>query len=802
MVPERGQGPAELQRIKEAKEKERDEDLSESVYDEFSGYGGSLFKGGEYDQEDKDADLLYQAIDERMESRHSKRRKERTKQEQEALAKAGPTVQDQFKMLKEELKTVSSKEWESLPEAMDLSGRNKQINAARQAALTTHASLSDQLLLAAAAGGQQLVGTIDVKSSSASASTSDGNGYATPVGLGGMVDLTQLGKARDKALGIKLDRAADSTTISSGTATVDAKGYLTDLSSMKSGNGVGDVSDIKKMRMLFKSVISSNPGNAPGWIGAARLERDVGKMSAARELIARGCAACPTNEDIWIEAAALNPTEARAILGKAVQHIPTSVNIWLHAANVEETLEGKRTVIRRALEVLPRSISLWKAAVQLEQPKEARVLLSRAVELIPTALDFWLALAKLETAENARAVLNKARLSIPTEPLIWVAAAQLEEANGNTSRLVMLMQNALTSLAAHKVVMSRESWLQEAIKCETAGSVATCHAIVCVCLGLGIDELDRRNTWMNDAERFTHEGNYETARAVLEQVVSSFPDDEAAWLQAAHLERNHGTPESLANLLAEGCRKCPHSETLWLMTAKAKWVGGDVDGARDVLRDAFSANPNSEEIWLAASKLEFENQEYERSTALLAKARTRASTARVWLKSAKMARVLGHADEEMKLLLEGLERFPAAHKLWIMLAQHHEKAGNVTAARDTYRKGVRACPGAVDLWLCFAAFEGKSGAAADLSRARSVLESARAAIPKNAQIWLASCKVSVVLCCVVLCCAVSHRAILRHSVCCSLLTCLSVFPLRPPCLPSHLLPRSNSVRTTHLQHIS
>ncbi len=39
-----------------------------------------------------------------------------------------------------------------------------------------------------------------------------------------------------------------------------------------------EISDIKKARLLLKSVISTNPRHAPGWIAAARLEEVAGKL--------------------------------------------------------------------------------------------------------------------------------------------------------------------------------------------------------------------------------------------------------------------------------------------------------------------------------------------------------------------------------------------------------------------------------------------------------------------------------------------------------------------------------------------
>lgn len=88
---------------------------------------------------------------------------------------------------------------------------------------------------------------------------------------------------------------------------------------------------------------------------------------------------------------------------------PTSIELWLRASEIETQVKAKRAVLRKGLERIPNSVRLWKAAVELEDPEDARVLLSRAVdpECCPTAVDLWLALARLETYENARKVLNQ-----------------------------------------------------------------------------------------------------------------------------------------------------------------------------------------------------------------------------------------------------------------------------------------------------------------------------------------------------------------------------------------------------------
>ena len=63
------------------------EDYSEANYDEWSGYGGSLFMGGNEDAEDKEADKVFDKIDMLMDSRRKKKREEKLKLEEDKIKK-------------------------------------------------------------------------------------------------------------------------------------------------------------------------------------------------------------------------------------------------------------------------------------------------------------------------------------------------------------------------------------------------------------------------------------------------------------------------------------------------------------------------------------------------------------------------------------------------------------------------------------------------------------------------------------------------------------------------------------------
>lgn len=52
----------------------------------------------------------------------------------------------------------------------------------------------------------------------------------------------------------------------------------------------------------------------------------------------------------------------------------------MKAAELEDDIKAKKKVFRKALEQIPTSVRLWKAAVELEEPEDARILLTRAVE--------------------------------------------------------------------------------------------------------------------------------------------------------------------------------------------------------------------------------------------------------------------------------------------------------------------------------------------------------------------------------------------------------------------------------------
>jgi pre-mRNA-processing factor 6 len=225
---------------------------------------------------------------------------------------------------------------------------------------------------------------------------------------------------------------------------------------------------------------------------------------------------------------------------------------------------GRTGADRLALEFIPNSVRLWKETVNLEDdPEDARILLTRAVEVIPTSVELWLTLARLETPENAKKVLNSARQRIPTSHEIWIAAGRLAEQSPAAVSIVKeedddaaraekqrklaaqvdkLMSAAVSSLKKNQVILSREQWLQEAEKCEQDGSPLTAQAIVKASIHLDVEEEDRKNVWLEDAERAEKGDFFEVARACFVVLLETFPTSPSVWRRAASFEKAHGTP--------------------------------------------------------------------------------------------------------------------------------------------------------------------------------------------------------------------------------------------------------------------
>lgn len=702
-----------------------------------------LFAGAIYERDDVEADRIWAGVDAQMDERRRKKREQREREELEKLRREKPKIQTQFADLKRNLSNVTEDEWANLPEANNLTGKRRKAAMKRESRDTRSYAIPDSIL----------IGNRDRNAVDSAIDAQDGG--SSTVSGGATTSLIDIGEARNKIFSHRLDEAGDGTAsvLTGGASSIDASGYLTELSSTVKKTAA-EIGDIKKARSLLDSVIKTNPKHAPGWIAAARLEEVAGKMAIARKVIAQGCENCPKNEDVWLENARLNTRDnAKVILAQAIQHLSSSVKIWLKATELETDSNSKKRVLRKSLEYIPKSVKLWKELVNLEEsPEDAKVLLGGAVASIPQSVELWLAFARLSEPKEAQATINQARAAIPTSHEIWIAALRILEQEGGPKeveddgaedalqkKMDNIMAQAIKRLKKNGAVLSREQWLKEAEKVDSEGSPRSSESIIKATIALDIDKEDQQAVWVEDAQACLERGRVATARAILAYTLRHFTEQASIWKIAVDLEKHHGSKATLQRLLERAVSSCPKSEDLWLFYAKERWqMDQNIEGAREVLARAFDKNVGSESISLEAAQMEYQHGDKNAAGMLLQRARVEVGSARVWLKSALYERNEGNLDASITLLREAISKYPTYWKFHLMLGQllelsiEKDKGANVRAAREAYSIGFRRCPHSVPLWLAASRLEERADM---LIRSRAILEKARMQNPKSGILW-------------------------------------------------------------------
>lgn len=748
---------------------EEDEYLNESNYDDFAGYGGSLVRRDPYEEDDEEADKIYDAIDKHMDERGKTLRETKIRQTREQYRQERPKIQQQFSDLKAQLKQMADEEWFNIPEVGD--ARNRKQRVAKQDKYTP---VPDSLLahqMRIASGGERVVyidpNAMDTDDDDDDGDDGDGHSKVlTATVQPGSLNIGEMSDLRSSYMSAKLSRASHPALTDTS---VDPKEYLTKYQTM-TPTQITDESTLKEFRKQYASLRNANPNLANVWIASVRLEEAAGKLSTARTLILEGCKKCPKSVDLWLEAVRIHPPDtAQSLMVKAIKENPRSVRLWIKAADLETDVHLKRKVFEKARNMVPKSSLIWKKSVELEAPKEASKILREAIECCPDSVELFLALARLEPYEQAKKVLDKAAERHPTERAVWIMKAKLEEVVGHDELVPSIVKIAIDRGEGIK----RDEWLAEAADADKAGFKMTCHEIIKHVIGLdqatlvsvptvgdetkrtltaGIvvqreeraDNTKRRklDAWMVDIGKFVASGALECARAVYEFILGDrgYRQVESNWISYAEFEQKHGTSETYERVLrrAISSENCSKSESLWLMLARMGRQ--NLEDTRQILSDALDANPDSERIILEAVELLCNNGSHKEARRILADACMSAKTPQLIRRSAQLEWALGNLEEAMRMLKAGTNEFRDFADFYLMLGQIEEQRKNIARAKVHYSDGLKFNPTSVELWISLAKAEENTGSYAG---ARSKLEMARLRNPKCPLLWLESARFEV-----------------------------------------------------------
>jgi tetratricopeptide (TPR) repeat protein len=246
---------------------------------------------------------------------------------------------------------------------------------------------------------------------------------------------------------------------------IDKNGYLTKLNTQTLIRADHNIQDIKKARMLLKSIRETDPLNEQGYLGGARVEVIDGKEEIARALLKKGIQKIPTSEDIWCEFIRLLPSSKKKLnkkniqegyLGKAKDEIvsgklrtsltesgrgtmskltllPDAGSLLPSSGSLSFDTSSNSNLkikyVQMALRNVPKSAKLWKIYYRLmKEHKKGREALKKALKHCTSDIFLWK--ESVNTAlddEEKREILRKAVQSLPKCLDFWIALAKLSD---------------------------------------------------------------------------------------------------------------------------------------------------------------------------------------------------------------------------------------------------------------------------------------------------------------------------------------------------------------------------------------
>ncbi|GMM28420.1 U4/U6-U5 snRNP complex subunit [Martiniozyma asiatica (nom. inval.)] len=687
------------------------------------------------DREDTEAQNIFDDIDRQLAQRGKKRSRESTtdlvdennlKNSQSDIPASKVVVEDlsisdsireissKFTDVKQDLKNITLEEWQSIPESIDLTKRNKRLREERQAHQRFYRN-SDALSL----------GLLN----------RDNTDIA--------IDMDQIARAKDMVLEKQLQGKANEIE------SIDKSKYLLSLNQMnKNDNEVVDnnkkfinsIGDYKKTRLLFAKMRQTNPKKVENWIASARLEFDEKKFARAKELIQQGCDLCPYNEEIWLVNLEINFSDisaSKAIVADGIKHIPSSLNLWLKAVYLESDNLSKMRVLRKALEFLPTEEVLWDKMVDYEEDHIIKTkILQKATQLIPKAVNLWLKLSQLEKPAQAQKLLEEARNKVDENKLfmIWIASAILEEkSTENEVKIQKIITNCIEEIGH---TLTHDEWIQQAINCETDQNLITAKILILTWLDKNSQEVGQICQQADDA--FAN-GHCEVARSLLLYATNKNPKNLNIWHQVIQIESKTKNENNLFLAFELALSNFPNEIELYLMYAKHKWKINDISKARSILFEGMQANPTNEELWFAAIKLEDETGSEEIAGDLFEQCKSTIPnpSSRIWYKQIHFERKCNNTTKALGLLEEAIKSFPLEPKLYLQKGQIYEDINDNSNAQFAYEIGTKSCPHSYPLWIHLSTLYQKSG---KLIKARSTLDESLTHLPECEELHLARVK--------------------------------------------------------------
>lgn len=665
------------------------------------------------DDDDQMADRIYELIDSKMGVfKHSGSTNEDNYITVDRLSMVSGGLTADFANLKRGLAGVTVEQWALLPEAGDMTRRNKRTRLLEKLQQRFYAA--PDVLLASDRPKEDTSAT----------------------------NFELISSAKDALLSRHLDSLVPTAT----TPNTTVQDYNDAIREVESESRIA-IADLEKSRLALASLRRVEPYKAESWIASARLELEMKEYKRAKSLIIEGCERVPRSEDVWLESIRIHQNSfetnklCKRIVATALSILPTSSKLWLKSVDLENSSDifAKKRVVQKALLSLPHNGSLWKRLIELEDDTTTvRMLLKKAIEMVPQEWDFRQRLIELSDYEDARKVLNSALKTMKDDYRVWITAIKIEESEKGTSVNVnklekMILKGITQQSLAH---LDLRFWLNEAAKLShEEGYHESTKAIVFSALESKGDLVE----WLSEAEEFSNLNETQVVQLVYEFISGKQPDNEEGWIRLLNILKNGSQQNRLFEYYHKALKALPQNESLVIMFAMDTWkINDDVEGAKKILQDANSKF-ESQRIQLQRIELESSIRNYDGLQSVFEELVTLSNaTANIWDKYIQFARFYwrNNTNYEMEivgLIDRGLKAFPKYHQLYLQKGTMFlQEIKDISKARDAYTIGTKECPESSELWISLAELEIHQKA---IIRARSILDLAMVKNPNSPELW-------------------------------------------------------------------
>ena len=615
-----------------------------------------------------------------------------------------PTIRQTFSALKNELKTLSQSDWESIPEIKDYTLKKRKMER--------YIPITDSEIIAAL------------------------NDTIIPLKEEKETTLENVGKAKNSILKMLIDKIGEEKE---DKKSVNRLSYLTELNTLNNDNVINPlnslegVQDMKKAKLLLNNLIVSNPDNPLSWISAARLEVMDNEQIKAREILSKAIEKIKNSEDLWIEYSKLydnDPEKAKDILRQGINYLPKSEKMYIELVKIEKNNNEKKKILKKCLfEELPTSEILWKMLIELEKnnPDIYKRLLLKCTEYFPKSINNWILLSKQCDYKEGKENLLKAIKLNEDSLLIRMFYMFFEEKENkndeNKEKILKEIFNKIIEEMKNKKLTNEELI---SFACESEKN--NCLLSNKIIINYTLTNFKKNTTYketknvfkkiIEDIKSQEYKYIYTVKQIYITLLQLNDNKDIELWVQYIDYIKTNISVEEIENIFKEAINKATkdvYKETFYLLYAKILKENNDIDKAINLLLDGYK-KICKENILFALVKLYDMKNLYKESITLLEEGKKNKKFENNSDVIINLIKEYMNIDDIEKALVEcnlGIKKFPNADEFYLLNTdllvlknknenkkkEEKEKNKYLIEASNILRNGIKLIPESYKLYI-------------------------------------------------------------------------------------------------------